>query len=107
MSITVELSPAEERRLQRLAEREGIPVSEFALRRLISRIEAGDAENESKSALDWEAFLDSLPARSPAQIDEHLADVEAMRNEWDEKEQKIRQEMERAKSGNEGLGYPR
>jgi hypothetical protein len=83
MSLTLELSPNEEAAVIDCAEREGVSLSEYARRRLLppsitDRHVIGKPFNIMQ-------FAGAAP-RPVAEIDAHIAEIQAGRDEWDQRD---------------------
>jgi hypothetical protein len=83
MTLVLELSPVEEQELSNCAAREGVSLSEYARRRLVTSIHSHDA-------IVGKPFnIMSFAAAAPRPSDEitaHVADIEDGRNERDNRD---------------------
>ena len=80
MTLTLDLSPDHERELTANAKREGVPVAEYVLRHVLPSY-----ARRVKKPYRALQFSGSAP-RPVEEIEAHIADVEASRNEWDERD---------------------
>jgi hypothetical protein len=83
MSLTLELDPSQEREIKALAQSEGVSVVEYALRRLLPP----HAISDSKKPLVIDRYDKGRDRqKTAAEIDAIVAEMEADRNSWDERE---------------------
>ena len=82
MILTLELSPAEEHRIKDSAYREGVSLEEYARRRLLP---SPTEPNLSDKPFNVMQFSGIAP-RPLEEIEAHIADVEASRNDWDDRD---------------------
>jgi hypothetical protein len=83
MTLTLDLNPIQEREIETLAQSEGVSVVEYALRRLLP----AHALSNGKKPLVIDRY-DKTPDRqkTAAEIDAIVAEIDADRNSWEERE---------------------
>jgi hypothetical protein len=83
MTLILDLNPAQEREIETLARSEGVSVGEYAIRRLLPSYAAG----HRKKPLVLDRY-DKTPDRqkTAAEIDAIVAEIDADRNSWEERE---------------------
>lgn len=81
MGLLLDFSPVEEREMERFATREGVSVTEYARRRLLTG--GGAASGVVPKSLDAGDRADTF-YRSTAKCDAHIAELEDCRASWDD-----------------------
>jgi hypothetical protein len=82
MTLTLDLSPAEEQRIYDSASREGVSLEEYARRRLLPSPTDPKVSGKRFNVMQFSGIV----PQPLAEIEAHIADVEKSRNEWDERD---------------------
>lgn len=82
MTLTLELTPAEEMRIKDSAYREGVSLQDYARRRLLPSPTDANVSGKPFNVMQFSG----VAPRPLEVIEAHIADVEASRNEWDERD---------------------